>query len=97
MAKDLKPEIEDRISKLHIPGSSREGASKRVYPNGSVAGGVVGFLKDGTTGQAGIEQTQDEILVGTQASASSRSAPTGSGFRWRRTNSPRPLMATTSS
>lgn len=65
VAKDLKPDVEDRISKLQIPGIVTEGTSKRVYPNGSVAGGIVGFLKDGTTGQAGLEQTQDEILRGT--------------------------------
>jgi cell division protein FtsI (penicillin-binding protein 3) len=50
---------------LQIPGIFSEGTSKRVYPNGSVAGGIVGFLENGTTGQAGLEQTQDEILRGT--------------------------------
>ena len=65
VAKDLKPDVEDRISKLQIPGIVTVGTSKRVYPNGSVAGGIVGFLKDGTAGQAGLEQTQDEILKGT--------------------------------
>ncbi|WP_205759947.1 penicillin-binding protein 2 [Arthrobacter sp. PAMC25564] len=65
VAKDIKPDIEDRISKLQIPGIVTEGTSKRVYPNGSVAGGIIGFLKDGTTGQAGLEQTQDEVLKGT--------------------------------
>ena len=64
VAKDVKPDVEDRISKLQIPGIVTEGVSKRVYPNGSVAGGIIGFLKDGTTGQAGIEQTQDELLRG---------------------------------
>lgn len=65
VAKDLKPDVEDRVSKLQIPGIVTEGTSKRVYPNGAVAGGIVGFLKDGTTGQAGLEQTQDDILKGT--------------------------------
>ena len=65
VAKDLKPDVEDRIAKLQIPGIVTEGTSKRVYPNGSVAGGIVGFLKDGATGQAGLEQTQDGILRGT--------------------------------
>ncbi|MDQ1624103.1 MAG: hypothetical protein QOH19_2521 [Actinomycetota bacterium] len=64
VAKDLKPDVEDRVSKLQIPGIVTEGTSKRVYPYGSVAGGIVGFLKDGTTGQAGLEQTQDEVLKG---------------------------------
>lgn len=65
VAKDVKPDIEDRISKLQIPGLVSEGTSKRVYPNGAVAGGIIGFLMDGTTGQSGLEQTQDEILKGT--------------------------------
>ncbi|PNI08039.1 peptidoglycan glycosyltransferase [Arthrobacter sp. AFG7.2] len=64
VAKDVKPDVEDRISRLQIPGIVTEGVSKRVYPNGSVAGGIIGFLQDGTTGQAGIEQTQDELLKG---------------------------------
>ncbi|MCU1548151.1 MAG: peptidoglycan glycosyltransferase [Arthrobacter sp.] len=64
VAKDLKPDVEDRVSKLQIPGIVTEGTTKRVYPNGSVAGGIVGFLKDGTSGQAGLEQTQDEVLKG---------------------------------
>jgi cell division protein FtsI (penicillin-binding protein 3) len=65
VAKDLKPDMEDRISKLQIPGIVTVGTSKRVYPNGSVAGGIVGFLQDGTTGQAGLEQSQDDVLKGT--------------------------------
>jgi cell division protein FtsI (penicillin-binding protein 3) len=64
IAKDIRPDVEDRISNLQIPGIVTEGTSKRVYPNGSVAGGIIGFLKDGTTGQAGLEQTQDEALKG---------------------------------
>ncbi|KIS27700.1 peptidoglycan glycosyltransferase [Arthrobacter sp. SPG23] len=65
VAKDLKPDMEDRISKLQIPGIVTVGTSKRVYPNGAVAGGIIGFLQDGTTGQAGLEQTQDDVLKGT--------------------------------
>ncbi|WP_211880446.1 peptidoglycan D,D-transpeptidase FtsI family protein [Pseudarthrobacter albicanus] len=64
VAKDIRPDVEDRISNLQVPGIVTVGTSKRVYPNGSVAGGIVGFLKDGTTGQAGLEQTQDDILKG---------------------------------
>jgi cell division protein FtsI (penicillin-binding protein 3) len=64
VAKDLKPDVELRVSKLSIPGVDTVGVSKRVYPNGSVAGGIIGFLQDGNTGQAGIEQTQDGLLRG---------------------------------
>ncbi|MFJ6026471.1 peptidoglycan D,D-transpeptidase FtsI family protein [Pseudarthrobacter sp. NPDC092424] len=64
VAKNVKPDVEDRISRLQIPGIVTQGVSKRVYPNGSIAGGIIGFLEDGNTGQAGIEQTQDGILRG---------------------------------
>ena len=64
VAKDLKPDVELRVSDLSIPGIVTEGVSKRVYPNGSVAGGIIGFLQNGSTGQAGIEQTQDGLLRG---------------------------------
>ena len=65
VAKDLKPDVEDRVSKASDSGHCHRGHQQRVYPNGSVAGGIVGFLRDGTTGQAGLEQTQDEVLKGT--------------------------------
>ncbi|MFJ6077846.1 peptidoglycan D,D-transpeptidase FtsI family protein [Pseudarthrobacter sp. NPDC092419] len=64
VAKNVKPDVEDRIAKLQIPGIVTQGVSKRVYPNGSIAGGIIGFLEDGNTGQAGIEQTQDGLLRG---------------------------------
>ncbi len=65
IVKDLLPDVEERVSNLRVPGIVSEGISKRVYPNGAVAGGIVGFLQDGSTGQAGLEQTQDEVLAGT--------------------------------
>ncbi|MGG5172974.1 peptidoglycan D,D-transpeptidase FtsI family protein [Pseudarthrobacter sp. J1738] len=64
MARNVKPDVADAIMALHVPGVVASGVSQRVYPNGAVAGGVVGFLQDGTTGQAGIEQTQDSVLKG---------------------------------
>lgn len=65
IAKDVKPDIEDQISKLGIPGVVSEGVSKRVYPNGSIAGGIIGFLEEGGSGIAGLEQTQNDVLSGT--------------------------------
>jgi cell division protein FtsI (penicillin-binding protein 3) len=64
VAKDIKPDVEAKISAMNIPGIFSVGTSKRVYPLGSVAGGVVGFIQSGGTGQAGLEQTQEERLTG---------------------------------
>lgn len=65
VAKDIKPELEDRITKLRSRGLGR-GREQAGLSQRQRGRGVVGFLQDGTTGQAGIEQTQDEILRGTE-------------------------------
>ncbi|MFJ3958562.1 peptidoglycan D,D-transpeptidase FtsI family protein [Arthrobacter sp. NPDC090010] len=70
LAKGVKPEVADQVMALRIPGVVTQGTSQRVYPDGAVAGGIVGFLKDGQTGVAGIEQTQNTELQGTDGSRS---------------------------
>ncbi|MDP5226208.1 MULTISPECIES: penicillin-binding protein 2 [Arthrobacter] len=70
LAKGVKPDVADQITALNVPGVVTQGTSQRVYPDGSVAGGIVGYLQDGTTGVGGIEQTQDKLLQGTDGSRS---------------------------
>ncbi|WP_441436896.1 peptidoglycan D,D-transpeptidase FtsI family protein [Arthrobacter sp. RAF14] len=70
LAKGVKPETADAILALSVPGIVTQGTSQRVYPNGAVAGGIIGFLKDGKDGIAGIEQTQNSVLTGTPGSRS---------------------------
>ncbi|MFT4147881.1 MAG: penicillin-binding protein 2 [Micrococcaceae bacterium] len=62
--KDVDPATKAKIDALKIPWLGADETSKRVYPFGQVAGNVVGFTNnDGPL--AGIEQSQDDILKGT--------------------------------
>lgn len=74
--KDISPELWREINALGIAGIEPEQYMKRVYPNGSVAGNLVGYLGESdddpgvVTGQAGIELTENSLLTGTDGSLS---------------------------
>ncbi len=53
------------LKKLEIPWLTFDVNNKRSYPNGAVAGSLVGFIGSEGQPQAGIELSQDECLVGT--------------------------------
>ncbi|WP_249335948.1 peptidoglycan D,D-transpeptidase FtsI family protein [Sinomonas gamaensis] len=64
VARNVAPDVEARVSDLAFPGLYSEGTSQRVYPQGAVAGNLVGFVGSDGTGLAGIEQTQNGQLSG---------------------------------
>jgi cell division protein FtsI (penicillin-binding protein 3) len=53
------------VRDLQIPWLYYESHPVRTYPNGAVAGSVVGFTGDDGTGLAGVEQIDNECLTGT--------------------------------
>ncbi len=64
LAKDLDTETFREVRDLGIGGVYFERKPSRVYPNGAIAGNLVGFV--GTDGaQAGIELGRDECLAAT--------------------------------
>ncbi|WP_334170512.1 peptidoglycan D,D-transpeptidase FtsI family protein [Sinomonas sp.] len=65
VARNVTPDVESRVSDLAFPGVYSEGTSQRVYPQGAVGGNLVGFVGSDGTGLAGIEQTQNSLLSGT--------------------------------
>ncbi|GAA3696487.1 penicillin-binding protein 2 [Zhihengliuella alba] len=72
VAKGVTPETKESVMDLGIPGLLAERTSDRQYPNGSVAGTLLGFLsaadpnKAGqNSGAEGLELTQNDILAGT--------------------------------
>lgn len=70
IARDISPEKWREINALGIPGIEPEQFMKREYPNGSVAGNVLGYVGETAdnpvpTGQAGIERTFNDALSGT--------------------------------
>lgn len=64
VARNVTPDVESRVTDLAFPGVYSEGSSQRVYPQGAVAGNLVGFVGSDGTGLAGIEQTQNNQLSG---------------------------------
>lgn len=65
LASRVPPETVDAIEELGLGGVFSEDDPVRLYPGGSVAGQVVGFVGRDGEGLAGIEQTFDEQLAGT--------------------------------
>lgn len=64
VARTVTPDVNDAVTKLGIPGIYSRPTTQRVYPFGSVAGGLVGFLGSDGTPLAGLEQTMDSKLQG---------------------------------
>ncbi|WP_312856813.1 peptidoglycan D,D-transpeptidase FtsI family protein [Arthrobacter mobilis] len=65
VAKAVTPEVKNRVERLSFPGLQARETTIRNYPNGEVAGSVIGFLGSDGNPLAGIEATQDEVLSGT--------------------------------
>ncbi|KQQ85449.1 peptidoglycan glycosyltransferase [Arthrobacter sp. Leaf137] len=63
LAKAVDPGLERAVMDLGIPGVESRPVKKRAYPQGAVAGSIVGFTND-QGGAAGLELTLDEQLTG---------------------------------
>lgn len=83
IVQDVSPVVEKKVAELGIPGIYSEGITKRVYPMGAVGGPIVGFVDAEGTPLAGVEQTMNDKLTGTDGARPTRPAKTAS-------SSPRP-------
>lgn len=64
--KGITPQVKEQAMEIGIPGLLAEPVSERSYPNGSVAGSILGFLGGDGTPLEGLELSQDEHLSGTE-------------------------------
>ncbi|HVN31054.1 MAG TPA: penicillin-binding protein 2 [Thermoanaerobaculaceae bacterium] len=64
VAKDLDPQVADAVAKLRQRGVGTLRTERRVYPHGTLAGPVVGFVNAEGDGQAGLEGFYDRTLRG---------------------------------
>ena len=64
LVRGVQPEVWREVAALRVVGVFSEQASRRTYPSGQVAGGVMGFVGDEGHGLAGLEMSLDEQLSG---------------------------------
>ncbi|TFD68287.1 peptidoglycan D,D-transpeptidase FtsI family protein [Cryobacterium gelidum] len=68
IAKKVDVDVLRAVQDLHIPWTYSEKSPSRVYPNGAVAGNVLGFLSGEGVPQAGLESGQETCLASTNGS-----------------------------
>lgn len=64
LKKSVTPDVRSAITALGIPGVGADRVADRIYPAGSVAGNILGFMGDGGKALAGIEYSEDARLRG---------------------------------
>jgi stage V sporulation protein D (sporulation-specific penicillin-binding protein) len=65
LAKKLTPAQSDAVLALKNPGIGSQEQDYRIYPDGSLASQLLGFVDDTGSGQYGIEQALNKELTGT--------------------------------
>ncbi len=76
VARKMNDQVTAKVKKLHLAGISYQAESRRFYPNGSVAGPVVGFVGTDNNGLSGMEYRYEKLLdrQGGQRAGGARSA-----------------------
>ncbi len=62
----------DQLDKLNIPWLSFTKTPSRTYPNGAVAGNLIGFVSGEGQAQAGLELSENACLAGTNGQQTSQ-------------------------
>ncbi|GAA4423785.1 penicillin-binding protein 2 [Georgenia halophila] len=77
IATGLTPEEWREINELGIPGVEPERTTERIYPNGTTAGNIVGYVGRDRHGLGGLELSMDEVLTGEDGSITVEIGGTG--------------------
>lgn len=64
LKKRVTSEVNDKILALKYPGIASQAVNYRVYPQGTLAAQVLGFVNDDGEGKYGVEQALDSELAG---------------------------------
>lgn len=84
LARNVSAEDRQQVAALGIPGFSDEVNNTRTYPNGTVAGPLLGWVNAEGDGSSGIESVYGNLLTGTdgeqsnELGAAGQLIPTGS-------------------
>jgi cell division protein FtsI (penicillin-binding protein 3) len=77
VARKVNDQVTAQVKQLHLVGISYQAESRRYYPNGSVAGPVVGFVGTDNNGLGGMEYRYDKLLTGKAGSVQVERDPQG--------------------
>ena len=66
--KGVLPDVAREVRKLGLPGVNVDRVAERVYPNGTLAGNVIGFVNSNGVGPGGPRGSLDKRLTGTAGS-----------------------------
>jgi cell division protein FtsI (penicillin-binding protein 3) len=77
VARKVNDQVVGDVRKLGLVGISYQDESRRFYPDGSVAGPVVGFVGTDNTGLGGMEYHFDELLTGSPGKVQVERDPQG--------------------
>jgi len=64
LKKGVEPTVAREVRALGLDGINVDKVADRVYPNGTLAGNVVGYVNSAGMGLAGLEATLDDRLAG---------------------------------
>ena len=79
LAKEVSVDTFEKVQALEIPWQFYQRHPSRVYPNGSVAGNLIGYFGSDGDALAGVELAHDECLAATDGLESSLVSGDGSG------------------
>lgn len=79
IAKEVSVDTYEAVEALDIPWQFAERHPSRVYPNGSVAGNLIGYFGSEGKALAGVEYTEDGCLAATDGVESALVSGDGSG------------------
>ncbi|QZN87548.1 penicillin-binding protein 2 [Cellulomonas sp. C5510] len=68
VAKNVLPEVWQAVAELRINGITASQVADRVYPNGNLAGNLLGWVDAEGSGATGVEAVLDDELAGTPGS-----------------------------
>jgi len=80
--RQVELDMAQQVLSLDLPGVHAHEEAKRVYPTGSVASQVVGFVNVDGIGSEGIEHEFEEALRGVPGTFTYESAPDGVPIPW---------------
>lgn len=79
LAKEVSVDTFEAVEALDIPWQFFKRHPSRVYPNGSVAGNLIGYVGSDGVAQAGVEATEDSCLAAADGVESALVSGDGSG------------------